>query len=150
VNPWHVLYYAALVPAVLAVFFRSPFAGGSLSSLRRKTAAEARHVSRTSQPTGALRSSRPESKAATTQAQRQRVAQGRQATIYPTTHDDVPEPGGRTLAPPASRPAAVQEHATEDGIPCWCGPDRQCALCGALGPCLDPDRPEIVIHREDS
>jgi hypothetical protein len=91
VNPWHVLYYAALVPAVLAVFFRSPIVRGSRAGSRPTT------------PASSVRSG-----AAGVSPAEPRAAQGRCAQATPVERA-VSSPGGGCDAPPASRPAAAQD-----------------------------------------
>lgn len=41
------------------------------------------------------------------------------------------------------------EHFT-DSRACWCGMSRQCATCGAAGPCLCADRAEIIVHKQEN
>lgn len=49
-------------------------------------------------------------------------------------------------------PPPEQEHVT-DGSPCWCSPETLCAECEppTPEPCIHgTDRPEVVVHRQDS
>jgi hypothetical protein len=97
-NPWLLdppalivlaIYYAIAAAVVYGVFFRSPFVRGSRAGSRPTT------------PASSVRSG-----AAGASPAEPRAAQGRQAQATPVERA-VSSPGGRTLAPPASRPAVV-------------------------------------------
>jgi hypothetical protein len=44
----------------------------------------------------------------------------------------------------------TQEH-DETTTACWCQPEVRCAECWSLAPCIHgTERPEVVVHRQDS
>jgi hypothetical protein len=109
-------------------------------TLRRNAAADDRQVSLDPAKTDAGADLAIEMSKAATEQGTERAAQGRQAQATPVERA-VSSPGGRTLAPPASRPAVVRE--------CLC--DTQCPTCGYYCTCGNKEscyhlRPLLTRH----
>lgn len=50
-----------------------------------------------------------------------------------------------------ARRRLLNGHNTIEGETCWCKPQERCIECANLAPCIHgPDRPTVVVHRQDS